>query len=406
VPDETLRARLDAATKQLEAPLAVVDLEAFDRNAADLVRRAAGRPIRVASKSVRCRYLVERVLRREGFAGVMGYSLPEALWLSRGWAGTDLAQVDILVAYPTVDHTALRELAADDHARGLVTIMVDSVAHLDLVDAALGTDHPEIRVCLELDMSWRPLLGSDIAHIGTRRSPIFSPAQALALATEIRDRPGFRLVGLMGYEGQIAGLGDHPAGKPLMGAVLRWMQDRSSHELAARRTAAVRAIAQVADLEFVNGGGTGSIETTGFDESVTEVAAGSGLIGPTLFDNYRRFAPSPAVLFALPVVRKPRRKTATLFSGGYIASGPAGKDRSPTPYLPAGLSLIGTEGAGEVQTPVNGRAAKDLRVGDRVWLRHTKAGELAERFTAYHVLSGDRVTATVPTYRGEGQCFG
>jgi D-serine deaminase-like pyridoxal phosphate-dependent protein len=406
VPDETSRARLDAATKQLEAPLAVVDLEAFDRNADDLVRRAAGRPIRVASKSVRCRFLVERVLRRAEFAGVMGYSLPEALWLTREWAGTDLAQVDILVAYPTVDHTALRELAADDHARGLVTIMVDSVAHLDLVDAALGTDHPEIRVCLELDVSWRPLLGSDIAHIGTRRSPVFSAAQAVALATEIRDRPGFRLVGLMGYEGQIAGLGDHPAGKPLMGAVLRWMQDRSSHELAARRSAAVRAIAEVADLEFVNGGGTGSIETTGFDESVTEVAAGSGLIGPTLFDNYRRFAPAPAVLFALPVVRKPRRRTATLFSGGYIASGPAGKDRSPTPYLPAGLSLIGTEGAGEVQTPVNGRAAKDLRVGDRVWLRHTKAGELAERFTAYHVLSGDRVTATVPTYRGEGQCFG
>ena len=404
--DETLRARLDAATKQLEAPLAVVDLDAFDRNAADLVRRAAGRPIRVASKSVRCRVLVERVLRKEGFAGVMAYSLPEALWLARGWAGTELAQVDILVAYPTVDHTALRELAADDHARGLVTIMADSVAHLDVVDAALGADHPEIRVCLELDVSWRPVLGRDIAHVGTRRSPVFTPAQAVSLATTIRDRPGFRLVGLMGYEGQIAGLGDHPAGKPLMGAVLRWMQDRSSHELAARRTAAVRAIAEVADLEFVNGGGTGSIETTGFDGSVTEVAAGSGLIGPTLFDNYRRFAPAPAVLFALPVVRKPRRRTATLFSGGYIASGPAGKDRSPSPYLPAGLSLIGTEGAGEVQTPVNGRAAKDLRVGDRVWLRHTKAGELAERFTAYQVLSGDRVIRIVPTYRGEGQCFG
>jgi D-serine deaminase-like pyridoxal phosphate-dependent protein len=406
VSDETLRARLDAATKQLEAPLVVVDLDAFDRNADDLVRRAAGRPIRVASKSVRCRFLIERVLRKDGFAGVMAYSLPEALWLAREWAGTDLAQVDILVAYPTVDHTALRELAADDHARGLITIMADSVAHLDLVDAALGSDHPEIRLCMELDVSWRPVLGRDIAHVGTRRSPVFTPAQAVALATEIRDRQGFRLVGLMGYEGQIAGLGDHPAGKPLMGAVLRWMQDRSSHELAARRTAAVRAIAKVADLEFVNGGGTGSIETTGFDESVTEVAAGSGLIGPTLFDNYRRFAPAPAVLFALPVVRKPRRRTATLFSGGYIASGPAGKDRSPTPYLPAGLSLIGTEGAGEVQTPVNGRAAKDLRVGDRVWLRHTKAGELAERFTEYHVLTADRVTRTVPTYRGEGKCFG
>jgi D-serine deaminase-like pyridoxal phosphate-dependent protein len=401
-----LRARLDAATKQLEAPFAVVDLDAFDRNADDLVRRAAGRPIRVASKSVRCRHLVERVLRRDGFAGVMSYALPEALWLAHHWAGTDLADVDILVAYPTVDHTALRALAADDHARGLVTIMVDSVAHLDLVDAALGADHPEIRVCMELDVSWRPLRGSDIAHIGTRRSPLFTPSDARSLAEKIRARDGFRLVGLMGYEGQIAGLGDHPTGKPVLGAVLRWMQGHSAQELAARRAAAVAEIKNIADLEFVNGGGTGSIETTGQDASVTEVAAGSGLIGPTLFDNYQRFAPAPAVLFALPVVRKPRKKTATLFSGGYIASGPPGKDRSPTPYLPAGLSLIGTEGAGEVQTPVNGRAARDLRVGDRVWLRHTKAGELAERFTEYHLLSGDRVTATVPTYRGEGQCFG
>lgn len=403
VPDETLRARLDAATKQLEAPLAVVDLAAFDRNADDLVRRAAGRPVRVASKSVRCRFLLERVLRRDGFEGVLAYSLPEALWLAGEWAGTELNDVDLLVGYPTADHAALRQLAADERARGLVTIMVDSVAHLDLVDAALGDGHPEIRVCLELDVSWRPLLGRDFAHIGARRSPVFSPAQAESLAKVIRGRPGFRLVGLMGYEGQIAGIGDRPAGKPLMGAVLRWVQDRSSRELAVRRTEAVR---RVGDLEFVNGGGTGSIETTGFDDSVTEFAAGSGLVGPTLFDNYRRFTPDPAVLFALPVVRKPRRKTATLFSGGYIASGPPGKDRSPTPYLPAGLSLLGLEGAGEVQTPVTGRAARDLRVGDRVWLRHTKAGELAERFTEYHVLEGDRITRSVPTYRGEGRCFG
>jgi D-serine deaminase-like pyridoxal phosphate-dependent protein len=111
-------------------------------------------------------------------------------------------------------------------------------------------------------------------------------------------------------------------------------------------------------------------------------------------------------LFALPVVRKPRRAIATLFGGGYIASGAAGKDRLPTPYLPAGLKLLGVEGAGEVQTPVTGHAARDLHVGDRVWLRHTKAGELAERFTEYHVLEGDEVTRTVQTYRGEGKSFG
>ena len=404
--DETHRMRLDSATKHLDPPLAVVDLDAFDHNAADLVRRAAGRPVRVASKSVRCRFLLERALRRDGFAGVMAYSLPEARWLVRQWRETDLASVDVLVAYPTTDHTALRLLADDEHARARVTIMVDSVEHLDLVDAALGVGHAEIRVCLELDVSWRPLFGVDVAHVGTRRSPVFTASQAAALAKAVARRPGFRLVGLMGYEGQIAGLGDRPPGKPVRGAVLRWMQGRSAQELAARRTEAVAAVREFADLEFVNGGGTGSVETTGFDESVTEVAAGSGLIGPTLFDAYRRFTPAPAVLFALPVVRRPRRGVATLFGGGYIASGPAGRDRLPSPYLPAGLKLLGVEGAGEVQTPVAGRAARDLRVGDRVWLRHTKAGELAERFTEYHVLEGDEVTRTVPTYRGEGRCFG
>lgn len=411
MPDTTHRTRLDAetldaATKHLDPPLAVVDLDAFDHNASDLVRRADGRPIRVASKSVRCRFLLERVLRRGGFAGIMSYSLPEALWLTGAWLDTDLAGTDVLVAYPTTDHTALRALAEDAHARSRVSIMVDSVAQLDLVDAALGAGHPDIRVCLELDVSWRPLLGRDLAHVGTRRSPVFTARQAAALAAAIAERPGFRLVGLMGYEGQIAGLGDNPAGKPVTGAVLRWMQDRSAQELAARRTAAVAAVRALADLEFVNGGGTGSIETTGLDASVTEVAAGSGLIGPTLFDSYRRFTPAPAVLFALPVVRKPRPAIATLFSGGFIASGPAGKDRLPSPYLPAGLKLLATEGAGEVQTPVTGRAARDLRIGDRVWLRHTKAGELAERFTEYHVIEGDQVTRVVPTYRGEERCFG
>jgi D-serine deaminase-like pyridoxal phosphate-dependent protein len=395
------RARLDAATKHLEPPLAIVDLDAFDQNATDLAHRAGGLPIRVASKSVRCRFLLDRVLRMPGFAGIMAYTLPEALWLAGEFPG-----IDILVAYPTADHIALRELARDEHARAAISVVIDSIDHLDLIDAALGSDHPEIRVCLELDVSWRPVFGRAIVHVGPRRSPVFTPRQAAALARIVLRRQGFRLVGGMGYEGQIAGLGDNPAGRPLLGAVLRQMQRRSATELAERRAAAIREITTLTELEFVNGGGTGSIETTKADPSVTEVAAGSGLIGPTLFDNYRNFTPRPAVLFALPVVRRPARRIATLFGGGYIASGPAGRDRLPTPYLPEGLRLLTMEGAGEVQTPVTGRAADDLRVGDRVWLRHTKAGELAERFAEYHVIEGDRVTRTVPTYRGEGRSFG
>ncbi|WP_020416301.1 amino acid deaminase/aldolase [Amycolatopsis sp. ATCC 39116] len=387
----------DTATKDLDPPLAVVDLAAFDANAADLVKRAAGLPIRLVSKSVRCRYLIERALATPGFAGLMCYSLAEALWHA-GLGTSD----DILVAYPTADFGALRALAADERARAAITIVVDSAEHLDLVDAALGHDHPEIRVCLELDASWRPL---PFLHVGTRRSPVFTAKQAAALARKIVARQGFRLTGVMAYEGQIAGLGD-ATGSRLNDLAVRWMQRRSSAELSRRRTAAVHAVREVADLEFVNGGGSGSIELTRADRVVTEVAAGSGLIGSTLFDGYTRFHPKPAVLFALPVVHKPARHIATLYSGGFVASGPASASRLPSPHLPAGLRLLPFEGAGEVQTPVTGKAARDLRVGDRVWMRHAKAGELAERFDAYHIVVDGRVERTVPTYRGERQNFG
>ncbi len=397
---EALRERYDRATGDLDPPLALVDLDAFDRNAADLTRRAANRPIRVATKSLRCRYLISRALARPGYQGVMCYSLPEALWLYA--AGTS---DDVLVAYPTVDRKALRALAADEGARQHVTIMVDSAEHLDVVDRALGEGHPEIRVCLELDVSWRPLAGQPLVHIGTRRSPLYTPRQAADVARAIARRAGFHLVGVMGYEGQIAGLGDAPPGHPVRARLIRGIQDRSAVELRQRRIEAVRLIQALTSLEFVNGGGTGSLESTARDESVTELTAGSGLVGPTLFDAYRRFSPDPALLFALPVVRRPGPNIATLFSGGYVASGTGTRDRLPRPYLPAGLTLTGVEGAGEVQTPVRGAAAGRLRPGDRVWLRHAKAGELAERFTDYHVLDGDQVTA-VPTYRGEGQCFG
>jgi D-serine deaminase-like pyridoxal phosphate-dependent protein len=397
---EAPRERYDRATADLDPPLALVDLDAFDRNAADLTRRAANRPIRVASKSLRCRCLIERALARPGYQGVMSYSLPEALWLYA--AGTS---DDVLVAYPTVNRKALRALAGDEGARRHVTIMVDSAEHLDVVDRALGDGHPKIRVCLELDVSWRPLAGQPLVHIGTRRSPLFTPEQTADVARAITRRAGFRLVGVMGYEGQIAGLGDAPPGHPVRARLIRGIQDRSAVELRQRRTETVRLIQAVTSLEFVNGGGTGSLESTARDESVTELTAGSGLVGPTLFDAYRRFTPDPALLFALPVVRRPAPNIATLFSGGYVASGTGTRDRLPRPYLPAGLTLIGVEGAGEVQTPVRGAAAGRLRIGDRVWLRHAKAGELAERFTDYYVLEGDQVTA-VPTYRGEGQCFG
>ncbi len=405
LPDAA-RERYDRATAHLDPPLALVDLAAFDRNAADMTRRAAvnggaGLPIRVATKSLRCRFLIERALATPGYRGLMCYTLAEALWLHA--AGTS---DDLLVAYPTVDRGALRALAADSRARQHITIMTDSGDHLDVVDRALGDAHPEIRVCLDLDVSWRPLARRPSVHVGTFRSPLHTPEQAAQFARAVTRRPGFRLAGVMGYEGQIAGLGDAPPGRPLRAQLIRLIQARSMPELIRRRTEAIRQIQAMTSLEFVNGGGTGSLESTARDTSVTELTAGSGLVGPTLFDAYRRFSPEPALLFALPVVRRPGPGLATLFSGGYVASGTGTPDRLPRPHLPAGLSLTGTEGAGEVQTPVRGTPAGQLRIGDRAWLRHAKGGELAERFREYHVIDADGQLISVPTYRGEGQCFG
>jgi D-serine deaminase-like pyridoxal phosphate-dependent protein len=394
--------RYDRATAQLDPPFAVVDLAAFDSNARDLVRRSAGLPIRVVSKSLRCRHLIERALARPGYRGIMCYSLAEALWLhSLGLSD------DLLVAYPTADRAALRALAADEAARRHITVTVDSAGHLDFIDATVGAGHQPVRVCLDLDMSWRPLAHGPVVQVGTWRSPLRSPAEAALFAQAVLRRPGFSLVGVLGYEGQIAGLGDRPPGRPVRAAIVRAMQARSSAELNERRAEAVGRIRALTALEFVNGGGTGSLESTSADKSVTELAAGSGLVGPTLFDAYRKFRPQPALLYALAVVRRPRRGVATLFSGGYVASGTGTPDRLPSAYLPAGLRLTKTEGAGEVQTPVLGAAADALSIGDRVWMRHAKGGELAERLSAYHLISPDEPDAiSVPTYRGEGQCFG
>jgi D-serine deaminase-like pyridoxal phosphate-dependent protein len=408
VPTErdALRDRLNRATAGLDPPLAAVDLDAFDANAAALALRARGKPVRLATKSVRCRELISRALATPGWRGVLAYGLAEALWL----VGTGVTD-DALVAYPTVDRSAIAALADDADLARAVTLMVDDPAQLDLIDAVVSPGRrPPLRVCLDLDASWRPLGGR--LHVGVRRSPVHSATDLGRLAGAVAGRPGFRLVGLMAYEAQIAGLGDAPGGPGgrtpaavLRGAAIRAMQRRSYRELLARRGAAVAAVTGHADLEFVNGGGTGSVAGTAADPAVTEVTAGSGLYGPALFDGYRSWRPAPALFFALAVVRRPGPAIATVAGGGWVASGAPGRDRLPLPWSPPGLRLLGAEGAGEVQTPLTGTAAAGLTVGERVWFRHAKAGELCEHVNELHLLDGDRPVGAVPTYRGEGFAF-
>ena len=397
-------APLTAATAGLTTPFAVVDLDAFDANAATMTVRAHGLPIRIASKSLRCRTLMDRALAATvsptdaqrpatpapttpGFHGILAYSVTEALWLARH------GHADVVIGYPTVDLEALTELGQDPDSAAAITVMVDSRAHLDLIDRAAPV-HP-VRLAIDVDASLR--LGP--LHLGVRRSPVHTPAQAADLAQEIARRDGVRLVGLMLYDAQIAGLPDaSPA--------VRLVKRASEAELRRRRAAVLAAVQPYAALELVNGGGTGSLHLTSGDGQLTELAGGSGLYGPTLFDGYRAFTPRPAMYVVTSVVRRPSPRHATVYSGGYVASGPPGWARVPRPVWPARLELLKSEAAGEVQTPLGGTPAGRLHIGDQVWFRHAKAGEACERFDRIHLVRGGELVDTVPTYRGEGKNFG
>ncbi|WP_136054860.1 alanine racemase [Microbacterium sp. K24] len=385
--------RLSAATQHLPAPVAVIDREALRYNAMDLLVRSGGLPIRLASKSVRVRAILDAVLELPGFRGILAFTLPEALWLAE-------THDDIVLAYPTVDRASLEALFADEQAAQRITLMVDDVAHLDLIDSVKSPGaRPEIRVAIDVDASWKSSL---LGHIGVRRSALFTAGEVAGFARKVLARPGFRLVGLQMYDAQIAGQGDD-AGSDA--PLIRMVQARSRAELRERRAAIVEAVTALAPMEFLNGGGTGSLEFTGSDESLTEASAGSGLLGGHLFDGYRSFQPAPAAAFAFDVVRRPAADIATVLGGGWIASGPPVASRQPQPVWPEGLRTLPREAAGEVQTPLQGPAATSLGVGDRVWFRHAKSGEPAERIAQYHLVSGDEVVDELPTYRGEGKAF-
>ncbi len=389
-----LARRLEIAVRNLPdpaTPMVVVDLEAFDANAADLVRRAGGTPVRVASKSLRIPHLVSRALAAPGFSGVLAYSLREALWLVRQGI-TD----DVVLGYPTVDRVALRDLLADAEVASRITLMVDDPAHLALIESC-STPGVQARVAIDIDAGLR-MAGS---HVGPKRSPLYDTAEVVDLARDVLAR-GLALVGVMTYEGQVAGVPDDLPNQRARSLLVRKLKSASLAQLAERRAGIAQGLRDVVDLEFWNAGGSGSIEASATDPVVTEVAAGSGLLVPGLFDHYESFDPRPAAFFGVPVVRRPSAEIATVAGGGFIASGATGKDRSPVPWAPPDLHLTGLEGAGEVQTPLTGTGARLLQIGDWVWFRHAKSGELAEHTNVVHLLAGSEIVDTVPSYRGLG----
>ena len=383
-----------------DGPVGVIDRDALDRNIESMSRRAAGLPIRLASKSIRVPEAMRRILRHPGYRGLLVFSLAEALdLLAEGFT-------NLLVAYPTADRQALGRLAADSQARAEITLMIDSTEHLDFLAATLPlhADAP-LRLCLDVDAAYQisPRLLRGRGYLGTRRSQVRTPQHAAALARQIDACPGVRLVGILSYEGQVAGTANK--GEGIRPRAVRALQRRSMRELATRRPEIIAAVQEVTDLEFVNGGGTGSLEISAAEGSLTELGAGSGVFAPALFDHYQNFQHEPAAFFARPVVRRPGEQWVTVAGGGLVASGPAGASRLPVIDWPEGLDYAPLEGPGEVQTPLRGPAAATLSLGDLVWFRHAKGGELAEHLNEYLVVSHGEIVERWPTYRGKGWVY-
>lgn len=390
-PQMHLRAGLTELIERgdISAPCAVVDVEAFDYNAAQMINRSAGLPIRVASKSLRSTDALRRALSHDGFKGILAYSLPEALNL------VDEGFTDIVVAYPSIDGAAIRKLGSAEKYRSHITLMVDCVQHLEVITKYAGTENV-VRVAIDLDCTLRVKK----IVIGSRRSPVRTPDDVRALAREIASRKNLALVGMMAYEGQVASVADGNTG--ILTPVKRLVRNRSMDQLGPRRKECIAAAREFADLEFVNGGGTGSLDESAAEGTLTELTAGSGFYTPTLFDHFTRINHKASAFFVCQVVRIPCEGWVTVNSGGWIASGPPGQDRVPQPVWPAGLNYSSAEGAGEVQTPFHGDETKGLSIGDTVWFRHAKAGEMTEHVDRMVAISADGSVNMWDTYRGKG----
>ncbi len=398
-----LRRRYEQAIVGEAWPCALVDLDAFERNTRTIARLAGERhkKLRVATKSVRVPDLLRRILALAPGSGLMTYTAQETAFLHT--LGFD----DLLLAYPIarpVDAALLARLAA---AGAESSVVVDAVPHLEMLDAAARAASVTIDVVVEVDLAFRPL-GSRL-HLGVRRSPLRTVSDVMAFVDRIATCASLRFRGIMGYEAQIAGLGDDVPGglgARVKSAAGRAMKARSQAAVSQLRQSLGDALAAAGRAaHIVNGGGTGSLAWSREDPTLTEITAGSGFLCSHLFDRYRDVRLEPACYFVLPVVRIPGPGLATCMGGGYAASGQAGVDRLPVPTLPFGLSLLALEGAGEVQTPLQLAPDVHLRVGDPVFFRHAKAGELAEHFAEYLLVRGAVVEGRAPTYRGLGKTF-
>jgi D-serine deaminase-like pyridoxal phosphate-dependent protein len=380
-------------------PLCFLDIDHLKENIQQIKSRVSNsKTVRIASKSIRSVEVLKLILESDKklFKGIMCYSIAEAVFLSQ--KGFD----DLLVAYPGMQKKMIEDVCIELQKGKKIVLMTDSKEHIDAISSVAKNHKIAVPICIDIDMS------SEFTglHFGVWRSSLFNKIQVMDFVDYIRLNSNVKLEGVMGYEAQIAGIADNVPGQIIMNTIIRWLKKISRKEINKRREEIVKSIrAKGINLQFVNGGGTGTIEETSAENEITEIAVGSALYSPLLFDNYFNFKHLPALAFAIEIARNPKPGIYTCNGGGYIASGSAGKEKLPQPYLPKGLELLKNEGAGEVQTPMKFSGKEPIKIGDPVFMRHAKAGELCEHFNELLLISDTKIIGKALTYRGEGKSF-
>lgn len=382
---------------KIEAPCMWVNLDALDKNIAEIFKKTATTKVRIASKSIRSIDALKYISSEQKNAiGLMTFSAEEAaILIENGFK-------DILMGYPSLEFDSLikaQQLAIKHQA--LLTFMVDLPEHIDMLEKVGEITQSTISCCIDIDLSVKfPGL-----YFGVFRSSIASPKILEKLLKHIAPKNHIKIWGLMGYEAQVAGVADNTKGQTFMNQIIRFLKKKSLPIIAQRRKACADIIRNFTGSEIqINGGGTGSIQNTLCEEGITEVTVGSGYFQSHIFDQFVNINHTPAAGFALRITRNPAPNIFTCQSGGYIASGPINTSKQPCFYYPSDLKWLKNEGFGEVQTPFISKS-NALKVGDLIFLRHAKAGELSEHFETIHLIKHNAYFGTWKTYRGNHFSF-
>jgi D-serine deaminase-like pyridoxal phosphate-dependent protein len=381
---------LNEILKDEMCPCAFLDLESFDENVEwfDSEIEKLGKKIRIGTKSIRVPELTIRALKKPNIDGLFIFHPNEIKTYQEKYN-----QKDFLLAYPIYNRPEAdilsKAIKRDPETR--VHVMVDNPAHLYLLEKSAAKHDVKLGIIVDYDASVNFM--GQVA--GVMRSPLTKPKEVVSLAKQCSEFSHLEFRGIMGYEGQEAGIGD-------FSIVYSLMKQKSRRENSEKRAAIVAALKEAGlPPKIVNGGGSGCFQDTGSEESVTEVTIGSGLFKSYIFDPIESMNPlKPSLFMALRIVRFPKNGVATCFSGGYVCSA---INKSPKVVLPKGCKETTREGFGEVQTPILYNPNEIFfKMGDVVICRLAKAGEPLERFNEVALTSKGKIIGHYLTNRGWG----